>query len=402
MDVLVIGQSNASNWFNDFAFTASRPDTLGWNAGAWRPVLGEGAVAFSGTIADATGETVRLLNAAQGSTSLTGQGASWLASGGASPYGKMLANVHASGLQPDAVIWIQGENDAASGVSSAKYLAGLEQLFGRIGHDFGNIPFFLQPLILPQPGKDAIVAAQHSFAASHANARLLAPSVELAGRDQLHFTPVSYNVLGDLMAREVLSQLSRPSAPQIFYGSQASDSLAATADADRVYGGTGDDTLQGLAGNDVLLGEQGNDWLVGGSGDDLLGGGSGDDTLQGGPGRDLLTGNAGRDTFVFAEAPGNGVDVITDFASRVDRLAFDDSIYDTHRVVYLRGNLSYDGKVIATLQGAPAMAAADLVGVDTASLQPPAPSAAGDGGGDAMSGVLVLAGALGGLAAWFL
>ncbi|MFT7724696.1 MAG: Calx-beta domain-containing protein [Roseateles sp.] len=84
----------------------------------------------------------------------------------------------------------------------------------------------------------------------------------------------------------------------------------ATAGNDRVEGSDGNDTLDGLAGDDLLLG---------GAGSDVLRGGDGNDTLVGGAGPDVLQGGAGADRFVFT-APGEGMDVIQDFQSGVDRI----------------------------------------------------------------------------------
>jgi carbohydrate esterase-like sialic acid-specific acetylesterase/hemolysin type calcium-binding protein len=386
MDVLVIGQSNASNWSHDLSFSPAHANTFVWTGDNWGRAQGEGAVAFTATLTEATGEPVRVVNAAAGGTSLLPNGgANWLATGASSPYGKMLAAVAASGLKPAAIVWIQGEQDAGSRVGTADYLHGLETLFARLGAKFGSVPVVIQPLILPQTGKEAIVAAQEAYVASHSNAHLVSPSVELLGRDSLHFTPVGYNVLGDLTAREVLSALSEP---------------AGAGDVNRVYAGPGNDQVTGTDGSDVLLGAQGNDRLVAGAGSDLLSGGSGDDVLRGGPGSDLLTGDSGRDSFVFAEPAAAGPDRITDFARGVDRLVFDPSVYDLSRVAYdhASGQVSYNGQLVVTLQGAPVLGAGDISNV---SITPDsAPS--GDGDGDGISGALAVAGAVLGLGAWLL
>jgi Ca2+-binding RTX toxin-like protein len=73
-----------------------------------------------------------------------------------------------------------------------------------------------------------------------------------------------------------------------------------TSGADNLQGGDGADTLNGAAGNDNLQG------LAGG------------DLLRGGRGRDTLAGGAGNDSFAFAR--GDGVDLVTDFASGADRI----------------------------------------------------------------------------------
>jgi Ca2+-binding RTX toxin-like protein len=94
-----------------------------------------------------------------------------------------------------------------------------------------------------------------------------------------------------------------------------------TPGADTVIGadnaGAGD-ILYGLGGNDSLVGQGGFDYLLGGDGDD---------TLNGGFGYDLFTGGAGADRFVFNNgfeggAFGGGGEVITDFQTGVDRIAF--------------------------------------------------------------------------------
>jgi hypothetical protein len=100
-------------------------------------------------------------------------------------------------------------------------------------------------------------------------------------------------------------------------------------------------------------------------GNDALIGGAGDDTLVGGPGDDVLTGGPGRDTF-HLNAPGQGIDQITDFTSGVDRLRIAASDFENfqsagplqanrfaigvaartplHRIIYnpLNGDLLYD------------------------------------------------------------
>jgi Ca2+-binding RTX toxin-like protein len=145
--------------------------------------------------------------------------------------------------------------------------------------------------------------------------------------------------------------------------------------------------LAGLAGNDVLFGMNGNDDLQGGDGIDRLYGGRGDDTLSGG---------AGRDSFFFAEAAATGTETITDFSR--DFLRFDGAVFAglgapgrfatddprfaagaglvaaqdaDDRIVYdtASGRLYYDpdgaggaaAVRIATLIGAPSLAASDLV-----------------------------------------
>jgi Ca2+-binding RTX toxin-like protein len=93
-------------------------------------------------------------------------------------------------------------------------------------------------------------------------------------------------------------------------GNALANQLIGTALDNALSGGDGDDVLWGLEGNDVLRGDAGADLLAGGLGNDVLAGGAGADRLIGGPGSDV---------FRFGP-PGDGVDIVTDFASGIDRI----------------------------------------------------------------------------------
>jgi VCBS repeat-containing protein len=84
----------------------------------------------------------------------------------------------------------------------------------------------------------------------------------------------------------------------------------------------------GTNGGNTMSGNGGADQLAGFGGDDILLGGDGDDLLNGGAGHDVLNGGAGADLFVFADAlGGSNVDAIQDFASGVDRIVLDHSVF---------------------------------------------------------------------------
>ena len=86
---------------------------------------------------------------------------------------------------------------------------------------------------------------------------------------------------------------------------------------------------KGNAARNALYGAGGADTLRGMGGDDVLHGGNGSDVLYGGTGRDKLTGGAGADRFVFdtkADSVANR-DLVTDFASGVDRLALSAKVF---------------------------------------------------------------------------
>ena len=71
------------------------------------------------------------------------------------------------------------------------------------------------------------------------------------------------------------------------------------AQAIRVDGSPGDDTLEGTGGNDELFGYGGDDKLFGYGGNDRLEGGEGNDEIWGGAGADFIDGGAGHDWAVF-------------------------------------------------------------------------------------------------------
>jgi Ca2+-binding RTX toxin-like protein len=78
------------------------------------------------------------------------------------------------------------------------------------------------------------------------------------------------------------------------YGGE--DFVRAGVGNDIVFGGSGSDTILGDAGNDILVGDEaidtaGSDFIDGGVGDDQIAGGGGDDVLFGGDGVDTLRGD---------------------------------------------------------------------------------------------------------------
>lgn len=99
-------------------------------------------------------------------------------------------------------------------------------------------------------------------------------------------------VLGSSQADQLNTFLRNvPYARSIVFGSDLppdGEVIVGLAGADRLFGGSRDDTLDGAAGNDHL---------EGGAGDDDLFGGAGNDSLYGGLGVDWLAGGAGFDAY---------------------------------------------------------------------------------------------------------
>ncbi|MEM0986596.1 MAG: Ig-like domain-containing protein [Pseudomonadota bacterium] len=150
--------------------------------------------------------------------------------------------------------------------------------------------------------------------------------------------------------------------------------------------------LAGTPGPNALIGDGGNDILLGDGGDDVLRGEAGFDTLDGGDGSDILFGGAGRDRFRFM-SENEGGDRIIDFTPGEDRIevsaeGFGGRLFPGQRVELVvstgaatfnedgaflynpvSGDLFYDRSGagfsppvrLATLEGAPALTARDIV-----------------------------------------
>jgi Ca2+-binding RTX toxin-like protein len=76
------------------------------------------------------------------------------------------------------------------------------------------------------------------------------------------------------------------------YGTNATDVLNGTDQADSIYGYFGNDRALGGAGTDSIFGGFGDDWLDGGDGNDRLIGSAGDDAFVGGAGNDTFDGSS--------------------------------------------------------------------------------------------------------------
>jgi len=94
----------------------------------------------------------------------------------------------------------------------------------------------------------------------------------------------------------------------LLLGDAGNDRLSGGNGDDRMTGDAGSDSLSGGRGDDVLQGGPGADGLSGGRGDDRLGGGSGNDRIAGGPGRDVITGSAGNDRILARDGNRDRID----------------------------------------------------------------------------------------------
>jgi Ca2+-binding RTX toxin-like protein len=198
------------------------------------------------------------------------------------------------------------------------------------------------------------------------------------------------------------------------YGSVSDDVMIGGDSAVALYGSGGDDVLTGGAGDDFITGDEtfdptsfgiGDDVLSGQGGNDSLWGLSGNDRISGGEGNDFLNGgpsfvdpsNPDRDYLVFDVAPGSAnADIVGGFVSGSDTIELAGEVFaaiglsgrfgagdarfsangsgaaqdGSDRVIYntSNGQLWYDADgsgagtalLIATLDGAPVLAASDI------------------------------------------
>ena len=198
-------------------------------------------------------------------------------------------------------------------------------------------------------------------------------------------------------------------------GGAGSATLASVED---VYGGDFGDRITGDSGANRLVGHS---YFFFPPGDK-----DANDTLDGLGGNDTLEGGPGADQFMFSVAPGaTNADQLTDFLSAMDKLVLDGSVHadigpsgnfatqdarfwssatgTAHdaddRVVYntSTGELWYDANgsgaggaaLIATLQGAPTLAATDIVVINGGQVPPPPPPGSvinGTAGPDTLTG----------------
>ncbi|MBD2070686.1 peptidylprolyl isomerase [Leptolyngbya sp. FACHB-671] len=129
------------------------------------------------------------------------------------------------------------------------------------------------------------------------------------------------NLLGDTIQDTFsVTVASRRATARADYlvGTNRNDAIRGLAGNDQILGLNGNDRLLGQAGADRLVGGAGNDFLQGGVGNDAINGGAGNDRIAGNAGRDRITTGGGRDTLIIGR--GEGLDVVTDFADRLDKI----------------------------------------------------------------------------------
>ncbi|MDY6939088.1 MAG: choice-of-anchor Q domain-containing protein [Cyanobacteriota bacterium] len=134
-------------------------------------------------------------------------------------------------------------------------------------------------------------------------------------------------------------------------GGAGMDVMAGDIGSDTLDGNTENDILFGNTAADVLDGDDGDDLLFGGRDNDIVTGGAGNDVIRGDFEDDLLIGGAGSDRFEFR--PGDGTDIVADFADGVDTIGLIEGLTFEELAIVQVGNdtqITATGLVV-TLQG---------------------------------------------------
>jgi Ca2+-binding RTX toxin-like protein len=210
------------------------------------------------------------------------------------------------------------------------------------------------------------------------------------------------HVIGSSVANELTggSTIEGGGGNDTIYGDETGHSggVARTYYADHLLGQEGHDFIVGRWGADTLEGGSGNDTLYGGVAPwDFFEEDDHDDVLDGGAGQDILIGSLDADTLRFTVAPGvANADVIEAFNAAQDQIVLDGDVHANagasgafapgdarfwasstgtahdadDRVLYntTTGELWYDAdgngagarQLVATLQGAPSLAAGNI------------------------------------------
>ncbi len=212
---------------------------------------------------------------------------------------------------------------------------GRDTVFGEVGNDtlFGDNlshptapeDFIRQDLLVGGEGNDLIYGNQDDDT-------LLGES----GNDHIRGGKEDDLIFGD-------SDIDNIAGNDLLFGDAGNDTVVGSGGDDTIYGDNSDvaevdvntlrDVLVGDAGNDLLYGNKGDDSLCGDEGNDTLWGGKENDILCSGDGDDVLIGGFGDDTITTGGGSDQiyltvdqGVNLIRDFQSRVDRLVLIDGL----------------------------------------------------------------------------
>jgi hypothetical protein len=225
--VACIGQSNMREWFHTGQDHQPSPLLRLHRNGAWSTAgdAGNGALALGNRLAATLKIPIGLLDYSVNGTGLTakadwGKGF-WLDTGPNGIYRRFIDGVNTAGGSVEAVLWMQGEADAARGtVSREEYRAALERFVNnhirsdiRNGSSRSQLPFLVIPLVKRPSGRDTacqrIRGAQMDALETIDECYLAALSIDLENLGRQHLAPASYSTLGIRTAQTILYLLDK-------------------------------------------------------------------------------------------------------------------------------------------------------------------------------------------------
>lgn len=208
--ISVSGQSNSYQLFTVGSGSAGST-TKRYMLYGWGTNTGAGAVAIGNALSTALGVPVGLVNNGVNGAALTPEGAGsygyWMDTTG-TPYTQWLIDTASVGGKYEAMVWVQGENDAQKPVSGSIYAAGLVTMFGRFRTLLGQPDL---PIVMATLGRATDATSTDASWQAISDAQLAAESITdvyvvggtklLSMADTLHYDATGYLGLGNALSR---------------------------------------------------------------------------------------------------------------------------------------------------------------------------------------------------------
>jgi len=258
----------------------------------WQPVTGVGAVVFANKLRESLDIPVGLMDysvggsalwqrntidvAALGIEDLVAAMGWWLPDDSEitpedNDYAVLKAGLETIGNRVEAVLWVQGHSDAASGESLDGYKSGLEQLFTMMRTDTGisDLPIFISLVtrqgswqgwtpITSDEDIQNVRTAEEQYIAEDENTYLGCTSIDLPlCGDNVHHSPLGQEIQAERLAQSVLHVLLNSGDYTYHRGSQlASYEIvdSSTIDVHITHSGGSDfSPTSGIQGFEVVL-----------------------------------------------------------------------------------------------------------------------------------------------------
>ena len=222
MLVACIGQSNMREWFTTGEDDAPSSRLMIHRGGKWHVPAsrGNGALALGNRLVEGLGIPVGLLDYSVNGSGLTAEAdwgtGFWRDTAPDGIYRQFVDGVQRTGGSLEAVVWMQGEADAARGtITRQTYGQALARFVDdQLRIDIGNgstrpqLPFLIIPLVRRPTGKDEpcqwIRQAQMDAIDGLDDCYLGATSMDLKNHGRQHLAPEAYTTLGRRTAQTIL------------------------------------------------------------------------------------------------------------------------------------------------------------------------------------------------------